>query len=128
VPRRDSLFRRMASFLINKAVQRSTGVLMHDYGCMLRGYRRPIVEAMLQCREHSTFIPVLANSFARHTTEMEVATTGSPRCGYSIGEPFNNLSRRGPMGLGLHGLVQWARVGMVRQTARDVRLAVGLVS
>ena len=72
VPRRDPLFRRMASFLINKAVQKSTGVLMHDYGCMLRAYRRPIVEAMLQCHEHSTFIPVLANSFARHTTEVEV--------------------------------------------------------
>jgi undecaprenyl-phosphate 4-deoxy-4-formamido-L-arabinose transferase len=72
VPRRDPLFRRIASFLINKAVQKSTGVLMHDYGCMLRAYRRPIVEAMLQCREHSTFIPVLANSFARHTTEVEV--------------------------------------------------------
>jgi undecaprenyl-phosphate 4-deoxy-4-formamido-L-arabinose transferase len=72
VPRRDSLFRRMASFLINKAVQKSTGVLMHDYGCMLRAYRRAIVEAMLQCHEHSTFIPVLANSFARHTAEVEV--------------------------------------------------------
>ena len=45
---------------------------MHDYGCMLRAYRRHIVEAMLQCQEHSTFIPVLANSFARDTTEVEV--------------------------------------------------------
>jgi undecaprenyl-phosphate 4-deoxy-4-formamido-L-arabinose transferase len=45
---------------------------MHDYGCMLRAYRRNIVEAMLQCHEHSTFIPVLANNFARHTTEIEV--------------------------------------------------------
>jgi Glycosyltransferases involved in cell wall biogenesis len=70
--RRDSLFRKMSSFLINKAVQQSTGVLMHDYGCMLRAYRRPIVEAMLQCQERTTFIPVLANSFARFTTEIGV--------------------------------------------------------
>jgi len=28
---------------------------------------------MLQCQEHSTFIPVLANSFARDTAEIEVA-------------------------------------------------------
>jgi undecaprenyl-phosphate 4-deoxy-4-formamido-L-arabinose transferase len=70
--RRDTLFRKMSSFLINKAVQQSTGVLMHDYGCMLRAYRRPIVEAMLQCQERTTFIPVLANSFARFTTEIEV--------------------------------------------------------
>src|SRR5207249_5995362 len=70
--RHDTLFRRGASFLINKLVQRVTGVLMHDYGCMLRAYRRRIVQAMLQCHERSTFIPVLANTFARTTGEIEV--------------------------------------------------------
>jgi undecaprenyl-phosphate 4-deoxy-4-formamido-L-arabinose transferase len=70
--RRDTLFRRLPSLLINHMVRRVTGVLMHDYGCMLRAYRREIVNAMLQCREQSTFIPVLANSFARTTAEIEV--------------------------------------------------------
>ncbi len=70
--RQDSLFRKAASFIVNKSVQKHTGVDMHDYGCMLRAYRRHIVDAMLQCHERSTFIPVLANSFARHTTEIEV--------------------------------------------------------
>jgi undecaprenyl-phosphate 4-deoxy-4-formamido-L-arabinose transferase len=70
--RQDSLFRKMASAMVNKAVRQATGVLMHDYGCMLRAYRRHIVDAMLQCHEHSTFIPILANSFARTTTEIEV--------------------------------------------------------
>jgi len=70
--RQDSLFRRGSSFLVNKMVQQATGVMMHDYGCMLRAYRRPIVTAMLQCREHSTFIPILANSFARNTAEIAV--------------------------------------------------------
>ena len=72
VPRRDTFFRRTASQMINKVVQMSTGVYMHDYGCMLRAYRRHIVAAMLQCSERSTFIPVLANSFARHTAEVDV--------------------------------------------------------
>jgi undecaprenyl-phosphate 4-deoxy-4-formamido-L-arabinose transferase len=45
---------------------------MHDYGCMLRAYRRQIVDAMLQCHEHSTFIPVLANTFAQRTAEVDV--------------------------------------------------------
>ena len=72
VPRCDTVFRRIASSMINKAVQRSTGIDMHDYGCMLRAYRRNIVDAMLKCHERSTFIPVLANSFARDTTEIEV--------------------------------------------------------
>lgn len=72
VPRRDSLFRRVASAMVNKAVQKSTGVRMHDYGCMLRAYHRHIVEAMLECHERSTFIPILANTFARNTTEIDV--------------------------------------------------------
>ena len=72
VPRQDALFRRIASYTINKFVQMSTGVMMHDYGCMLRAYSRLVVEAMLQCHERSTFIPVLANSFTQNTTEIEV--------------------------------------------------------
>ncbi|MBT2341166.1 MULTISPECIES: undecaprenyl-phosphate 4-deoxy-4-formamido-L-arabinose transferase [Pseudomonas] len=71
--RQDSALRRWPSKLINLAVQRSTGVAMSDYGCMLRAYRRSIVDAMLACRERSTFIPILANSFARHTTEILVS-------------------------------------------------------
>lgn len=71
--RQDSALRRYPSKLINLAVQRSTGVAMSDYGCMLRAYRRTIIDAMLACRERSTFIPILANSFARHTTEIVVA-------------------------------------------------------
>ena len=71
--RRDSLFRRGASWLINQVVKKTTGVMMHDYGCMLRAYRRSVVHAMLQCRERSTFIPVLANGFAKQTTEIGVS-------------------------------------------------------
>jgi undecaprenyl-phosphate 4-deoxy-4-formamido-L-arabinose transferase len=71
--RQDSLFRRVMSSMINSAVRRSTGVLMHDYGCMLRAYDRGVVDALLQCRERGTFIPILANSFATRTTEVAVA-------------------------------------------------------
>ena len=70
--RQDTFFRRTASAMVNRMVQRATGVEMHDYGCMLRAYRRTIVDAMLQCPERSTFIPILANSFAASTTEIRV--------------------------------------------------------
>ncbi|HET8711325.1 MAG TPA: glycosyltransferase [Spongiibacteraceae bacterium] len=70
--RQDSLFRRMASRMINGVVRKATGVQMTDYGCMLRAYRRHIVDTMLRCNERSTFIPMLANSFAKHTTEIPV--------------------------------------------------------
>ncbi len=71
--RKDTIFRRSASKVINKAVQKATGVMMTDYGCMLRAYHRNIVDAMLQCHERSTFIPVLANTFARQPCEVQVA-------------------------------------------------------
>ncbi len=71
--RADSLFRKASSSMINIAVRKSTGVMMHDYGCMLRAYRRHIVEAMLNCRERITFIPILANTFAGSATEVEVS-------------------------------------------------------
>ncbi len=72
INRQDSIFRRSASALVNRIVRRTTGVMMHDYGCMLRAYRRPIVDAMRLCRESSTFIPILANSFAGSTAEIPV--------------------------------------------------------
>jgi undecaprenyl-phosphate 4-deoxy-4-formamido-L-arabinose transferase len=71
--RQDSALRRLPSRLINLAALRSTGVAMTDYGCMLRAYRRVVVDAMLKCHEHSTFIPILANSFARYTCEIPVS-------------------------------------------------------
>ncbi|MEN4713014.1 undecaprenyl-phosphate 4-deoxy-4-formamido-L-arabinose transferase [Pantoea agglomerans] len=70
--RQDSWFRRKASRTLNRLIQRVTGKAMGDYGCMLRAYRRHIVEAMLNCHERSTFIPILANTFARHTIELPV--------------------------------------------------------
>lgn len=71
--RQDTLFRRMASKVVNNVARKTTGVDMHDYGCMLRAYRRHIVEAMKKCNERSTFIPILGNSFARNTCEIPVA-------------------------------------------------------
>lgn len=70
--RQDTQFRKISSMLVNKGVQKATGVKMNDYGCMLRAYKRNIIDAILQCHERSTFIPVLANSFARNTTEIPV--------------------------------------------------------
>jgi undecaprenyl-phosphate 4-deoxy-4-formamido-L-arabinose transferase len=70
--RQDSWFRKSASKVINMMIQSATGKSMGDYGCMLRAYRRHIIEAMLHCHERSTFIPILANTFARKTIEIPV--------------------------------------------------------
>jgi undecaprenyl-phosphate 4-deoxy-4-formamido-L-arabinose transferase len=70
--RQDSWFRKRASRLINRLIQSTTGKAMGDYGCMLRAYRRHIIDAMLNCHERSTFIPILANTFARKAIEIPV--------------------------------------------------------
>ena len=72
VPRQDSTFRRVGSWVVNRFAQKATGVMMNDYGCMLRAYRRSVIDSVLECHERSTFIPILANSFAGATTEIEV--------------------------------------------------------
>lgn len=70
--RHDPLFRRLASKAINQMTSVAVGVTMKDYGCMLRAYRRSIVGQILDCDERSSFIPALANSLAKRTTEIEV--------------------------------------------------------
>lgn len=69
----DSLFRTLPSKLVNAITRKTTGVKLHDYGCMLRAYRREIVEAMLQCRERSSFTSALATVFAKRITEIPVS-------------------------------------------------------
>jgi len=71
--RKDSLFRILPSKLINIVTRRITKVGMSDWGCMLRAYRRPVVERMIACHEHATFIPALATYFGKRVTEIEVA-------------------------------------------------------
>jgi undecaprenyl-phosphate 4-deoxy-4-formamido-L-arabinose transferase len=70
--RKDSFFRILPSKIINMVARKITGVSMRDWGCMLRCYRRPVVERMIQCHEHATFIPALATVFAKRVTEIEV--------------------------------------------------------
>jgi undecaprenyl-phosphate 4-deoxy-4-formamido-L-arabinose transferase len=69
----DSFFRTMPSKIVNAITRKTTGVALHDYGCMLRAYSRDVMDAMLLCKERSSFIPALANSFAKRITEVPVA-------------------------------------------------------
>ena len=71
--RKDSLFRILPSKIVNMIARKITGVRMTDWGCMLRAYRRKVVERMIACHEHSTFIPALATHFGKRVTEIVVA-------------------------------------------------------
>jgi undecaprenyl-phosphate 4-deoxy-4-formamido-L-arabinose transferase len=71
--RKDSLLRIIPSRIVNLVARKITGVRMTDWGCMLRAYRRTVVERMIACHEHATFIPALATHFGKRVTEIEVA-------------------------------------------------------
>jgi undecaprenyl-phosphate 4-deoxy-4-formamido-L-arabinose transferase len=84
--RQDPWFRRAPSDLINRLTSFAVGVKMNDYGCMLRAYRRGIVQQIIDCDERSSFIPALANSLAKRTAEIEVQHSDrfSGRSKYSL--------------------------------------------
>lgn len=70
--RQDTIFRRAASYLVNRVTVKLVGVDFHDYGCMLRAYRREVVDSVRQCHEIHAFIPALAATFARRIAEVRV--------------------------------------------------------
>jgi undecaprenyl-phosphate 4-deoxy-4-formamido-L-arabinose transferase len=70
--RHDSFFRKYASRIINGIRAKITNIRMRDQGCMLRAYRKNIVENIVASQETSTFIPALAYSYAAKPTEVEV--------------------------------------------------------
>ncbi|MDA8123395.1 MAG: glycosyltransferase [Deltaproteobacteria bacterium] len=71
--RRDSVFRTIPSRIVNAMTRKITGVGMTDWGCMLRAYRREVVDRMVESQEYSTFIPALATLYAKRMTEIPVA-------------------------------------------------------
>lgn len=70
--RRDSFFRTWASKLINFVREKTTNIQMTDQGCMLRAYRRPVIEAIVRSGAINTFIPALAYSFSSNPAEVGV--------------------------------------------------------
>lgn len=72
--RQDSKWRLLVSRLHNTMRAWITPrIKMTDEGCMLRAYRRQIVDLMVLSGESSTFIPALALSYAANPTEVPVA-------------------------------------------------------
>jgi undecaprenyl-phosphate 4-deoxy-4-formamido-L-arabinose transferase len=70
--RQDSFFRTYASKVINFVREKTTSIEMTDQGCMLRAYRRPIIDAIVRSGAINTFIPALAYSFSANPGEVGV--------------------------------------------------------
>lgn len=70
--RRDSWWRDRASKVVNRLREHITNIHMTDQGCMLRGYSRDIIDAILESEESNTFIPALAYLYAGNPVEVAV--------------------------------------------------------
>ncbi len=72
--RRDLWWRRFFSKLHNKIRAKiMPNFNMKDQGCMLRAYRRHIVDLMVSSKESNTFIPALALSYASKSCDIPVS-------------------------------------------------------
>lgn len=70
--RQDTFFRRVASKLNNWLRYKMTKIRLSDQGCMLRAYRRSLIELMVASKEASLFIPAQAYSLSTHPAEIVV--------------------------------------------------------
>ena len=85
--RRDSWFRRKASAAVNAFTRRWSGIQLHDFGCMLRGYSRDVAKAVAARNEGRTFVPALGWLYARNPVEIDVSHEArrAGRSKYSLG-------------------------------------------
>lgn len=90
--RQDSWWRLFVSRSHNKLREWMMPKLkMKDEGCMLRAYRRNIVDLMASTGEATTFIPALALNYASNPTE--VGVTHAPRSAGTSSYNFYKLIR-----------------------------------
>jgi glycosyltransferase involved in cell wall biosynthesis len=71
------LSRRLPSIIANWLISKVTGVMLHDYGCSLKAYRREVVKNLKLYGEMHRFIPAVANWYGVKIAEVE--TTHHPR-------------------------------------------------
>lgn len=71
--RHDSLWRKTISRISNALRERITHMRIKDQGCMLRAYRRDIVDLIIASPEATPFIPEMSWYFAANPAEIKVS-------------------------------------------------------
>jgi len=70
--RLDSSYRKFISRVSNIVREKITNIRMRDHGCMLRAYRRYIVDQIVESGEATPFITALSQYLAGNPAEIEV--------------------------------------------------------
>lgn len=64
--------RRLPSILANRLISNVTDVILHDYGCSLKAYRRDALQQVRLYGEMHRFIPALVSQIGARVTEVPV--------------------------------------------------------
>jgi glycosyltransferase involved in cell wall biosynthesis len=64
--------RRLPSLVANALISRMTGVVLHDYGCTLKAYRRELAQRLMLYGEMHRFVPAIAAELGARIAEVEV--------------------------------------------------------
>jgi undecaprenyl-phosphate 4-deoxy-4-formamido-L-arabinose transferase len=70
--RQDVAWRKSVSLISNIVRKRITNIDMGDHGCMLRAYKRSVVDTIVKLGDASPFITVLSQELAGNPIEIEV--------------------------------------------------------
>ena len=70
--RQDVAWRKAVSRFSNILREKITHIRMRDHGCMLRAYRRNIIDQIVESGDASPFITALSQHLAANPTEIEV--------------------------------------------------------
>lgn len=71
--RKDTfLTRKLPSLLANKLISKMTHVVLHDYGCTLKAYRKDVLDQVRLYGELHRFVPALAFQSGARVTEIPV--------------------------------------------------------
>lgn len=85
------LNRRLPSKLANRLIARLSGVVIHDFGCSMKAYRREVLDGVRLYGEMHRFIPIFASWQGGKVSEMVVnhraRTAGVTK--YGIGRTWN---------------------------------------
>ncbi|MGH8013400.1 MAG: glycosyltransferase family 2 protein, partial [Candidatus Binataceae bacterium] len=70
--RNARVLRRVPSLTANAIISKMTGVMLHDYGCTLKAYRRDLAQSLMLYGEMHRFVPAIAAEQGARIAEVEV--------------------------------------------------------
>lgn len=85
--RKDSSVRRIPSRIANWLIAKSTGVVIHDYGCGLKGFRSDVIRDVTLIGEMHRMLPILVSqrggAISEHVVNHRPRLAGIPKYGLS---------------------------------------------